>query len=250
MFEIRDLHFAYKKSTPVLKGINLSLEDGEIGVVLGKNGAGKSTLFKCVLGLVKPIGEILFDGKDLTKLSRTERAKLIAYVPQEISFGELTVFDSVLTGRISHFGMIAGADDRRVVKEVLEELELEHIIDKNVNQLSGGERQKVAIARALAQEPKMLVFDEPTGNLDIQNEQLIFDIAKRIAREKHITILIAIHNLNFALEFGDKFFLMKDGVVKYEGGAETVSEETLSDIFGVKAKIIEADERKAVVYGG
>ena len=250
MFEIRDLHFAYKKSTPVLKGINLSLEDGEIGVVLGKNGAGKSTLFKCVLGLVKPIGEILFDGKDLTKLSRTERAKLIAYVPQEISFGELTVFDSVLTGRISHFGMIAGADDRRVVKEVLEELELEHIIDKNVNQLSGGERQKVAIARALAQEPKMLVFDEPTGNLDIQNEQLIFDIAKRIAREKHITILIAIHNLNFALEFGDKFFLMKDGVIKYEGGAETVNENTLCDIFGVKAKIIEADERKAVVYGG
>ena len=96
----------------------------------------------------------------------------------------------------------------------------------------------------------MLVFDEPTGNLDIQNEQLIFDIAKRIAREKHITILIAIHNLNFALEFGDKFFLMKDGVVKYEGGAETVNENTLCDIFGVKAKIIEANGRKAVVYGG
>ena len=250
MFEAKDLRFAYKKSAPVLKGLNVSLEDGEIGVVLGKNGAGKSTFFKCVLGLVKPTGEILFDDKDLTKLSRMDRAKLIAYVPQELSFGELTVFDSVLTGRISHFGMIAGEEDRRIVKEVLEELELTHIAGKNVNCLSGGERQKVAIARALVQQPKMLVFDEPTGNLDIQNEQLIFDIAKRIAREKHITILIAIHNLNFALEFGDKFFLMKDGVVKYEGGVDAVNENTLCDIFGVKAKIIEANGRKAVVYGG
>lgn len=250
MFEIKNLRFAYKKSAPVLKGVNLSLADGEIGVLLGKNGAGKSTLFKCVLGLVKPAGEILFDGKDLTKVSRVERAKLIAYVPQEISFGDLTVFDSVLTGRISRFGMIAGKDDRDVVNRVLEELELTHIANKNVNELSGGERQKVAIARALAQEPKMLVFDEPTGNLDIQNEKLIFDIAKKIAREKNITILIAIHNLSFAFAFGDKFFLMKDGEIKYVGNSEILNENTIVDIFGVDAKIIEADGHKAIVFGG
>jgi len=250
MFEIKDLHFAYKKNAPVLNGVTVSLEDGQIGVLLGKNGAGKSTLFKCVLGLEKPQGEILFDGKDLTKTSRAERARLIAYVPQEISFGELSVFDSVLTGRISRFGLVASAEDKRVVSEVLEDLEITHIANKSVNQLSGGERQKVAIARALAGEPKMLVFDEPTGNLDVQNEQLVFALAKKIASEKGITILIAIHNLNFAMDFGDKFFLMKDGEIKHTGGAEILNENTINDIFGVKATIIEAEGHKAIVFGG
>lgn len=250
MFEIRDLHFAYKKSAPVLNGVNLSLEKGEIGVVLGKNGAGKSTLFKCVLGLLKPQGEIEFDGQNLQKISRVERAKLIAYVPQEISFGELTVFDSVLTGRISHFGMMATKEDREVVNRVIEELEIAHIANKNVNQLSGGERQKVAIARALAQEPKMLVFDEPTGNLDIQNEKLIFDIAKKIAKEKHITILIAIHNLNFAFAFGDKFFMMKEGVIAHTGRADILNENTISDVFGVSTKIFDVEGHKGIVFGG
>ena len=249
MFEIKDLRFAYKKGTPVLNGVNLALGDGEIGVLLGKNGAGKSTLFKCVLGLVKPTGGILFDGKDITKLSRTERAKLVAYVPQEISFGDLTVFDSVLTGRISHFGMIASKEDRDVVAGVLKELEIAHIASKNVNQLSGGERQKVAIARALAQEPKMLVFDEPTGNLDIQNEKLIFDIAKRIAREKNITILIAIHNINFAFAFGNKFFLVKDGEIKHAGSVEILNEETIKDTFGVDTKIFEVEGHKGIIMG-
>ena len=250
MFEIRNLHFAYKKSAPVLNGVNLSLQDGEIGVLLGKNGAGKSTLFKCVLGISKPTGEINFDGRDLTKISRVERAKLIAYVPQEISFGDLTVFDSVLVGRVARFGLVAGQEDREVVTKVLKDLDLEHISNKNVNQLSGGERQKVAIARALAQDPKMLVFDEPTGNLDIQNEKLIFDLARKIAKEKGITILIAIHNLNFAMDFGDKFFFIKDGEIKHTGGVETINENTIEDIFGVKATILEAEGKKAIVYGG
>ncbi len=250
MFEIRDLKFSYKKNAPVLNGVNLSLEDGEIGVLLGKNGAGKSTLFKCVLGLAKPVGEILFDGKDLTKVARGERAKLIAYVPQDISFGDLTVFDSVLTGRIARFGLIAGKDDKEVVEGVLKELEIERLASKNVNELSGGERQKVAIARALAAEPKMLVFDEPTGNLDIQNEQLIFNLAKKIAKEKNITILIAIHNLGFAMGFGDKFFMMKEGEVKYTGGVEIINENTVDDVFGVKAKIFEVEGHKAVIFGG
>jgi len=249
MFEVKDLHFAYKKSAPVLKGVNLSLEDGEIGVLLGKNGAGKSTLFKCILGILKPDGEMTFSGRDLIKVSRADRAKLIAYVPQEISFGDLTVFDSVLTGRISRFGMIATASDREVVNRVLEELEITHIASKNVNQLSGGERQKVAIARALAQEPKMLVFDEPTGNLDIQNEKLIFDLAKKIASEKGITVFIAIHNLNFAMDFGDKFFLMKDGEIKHTGEVDIINENTIDEVFGVKTKIIEVDGVKAIVYG-
>ena len=250
MFEIRDLRFAYKHSAPVLKGVDLSLEDGEIGVLLGKNGAGKSTLFKCVLGLLKPQGEMLFDGQDIAKMSRANRAKLIAYVPQEISLGDLTVFDCVLTGRIAHFGMVATKEDREIVGQVLKELGLEDLAHKNANCLSGGERQKVAIARALAQEPKMLVFDEPTGNLDIQNEQLIFDIAKKIANEKNITILIAIHNINFAFAFGDKFFLMKEGRISHVGDVEILNEETIKDTFGINAKIFDVDGHKGIIIGG
>ncbi|MBO4380860.1 MAG: ABC transporter ATP-binding protein, partial [Clostridia bacterium] len=244
MFEIKDLRFAYKHSAPVLKGVDLSLEDGEIGVLLGKNGAGKSTLFKCVLGLLKPQGEMLFDGQDIVKMSRADRAKLIAYVPQEISLGDLSVFDCVLTGRIAHFGVVATKEDREVVGRVLEELGLDALAHKNANCLSGGERQKVAIARALVQEPKMLVFDEPTGNLDIQNEQLIFDIAKSIAREKHITILIAIHNINFAFAFGDKFFLMKEGEIKHVGNVEILNEETIKDTFGLNVKLYDVEGHK------
>lgn len=251
MFEIRDLRFAYKKNAPVLNGVNMSLKDGEIGVLLGRNGAGKSTLFKCVLGIQKAgSGEMLFDGENIAKLSRIERAKLISYVPQEISFGDLTVFDSVLTGRLSHFGLVAGKADREVVARTLEQLELAHIEGKNVNELSGGERQKVAIARALAAEPKMLVFDEPTGNLDIQNEQLILTLAKKIASEKNITILIAIHNIGFAMEFGDKFFMMKNGEIKHTGGAEIINEQTIDDVFGVKAKIFDVEGHKGIVFGG
>ncbi|MBO4554933.1 MAG: ABC transporter ATP-binding protein [Clostridia bacterium] len=250
MFEIKDLRFAYKHSAPVLKGVDLSLECGEIGVLLGKNGAGKSTLFKCVLGLLKPQGEMLFDGQDIVKTSRAERAKLIAYVPQEISLGDLTVFDCVLTGRIAHFGVVATREDREIVGQVLKELGLEDLAHKNANCLSGGERQKVAIARALAQEPKMLVFDEPTGNLDIQNEQLIFDIAKKIAREKNITILIAIHNINFAFAFGDKFFLMKDGKIKHAGSMEILNEETIKDVFGLNVKLFEVEGHKGIIMGG
>ena len=250
MFEIKDLRFAYKHSAPVLRGVDLSLEDGEIGVLLGKNGAGKSTLFKCVLGLLKPQGEMSFDGQDIAKMSRADRAKLIAYVPQEISLGDLSVFDCVLTGRIAHFGVVATKEDREVVGRVLEELGLDALAHKNANCLSGGERQKVAIARALVQEPKMLVFDEPTGNLDIQNEQLIFDIAKSIAREKHITILIAIHNINFAFAFGDKFFLMKEGEIKHVGNVEILNEETIKDTFGLNVKLYDVEGHKGVIIGG
>ena len=109
---------------------------------------------------------------------------------------------------------------------------------------------QVAIARALVAEPKMLVFDEPTGNLDIQNEQLIFNLAKKIAKEKNITILIAIHNLGFAMDFGDKFFMMKNGEIKHTGEVDIINEITIDDIFGVKAKIFEVDGHKGIVFGG
>lgn len=247
MLEIKNLKFAYKPTAPVLNGVDLELRDGEIGIILGKNGAGKSTLFKCLLGVLKAQGEILFDGRELKTLKRSERARLIAYVPQEVSLGYLSVFDCVMTGRISHFGTFASAADREIVERVLTDLSIEKLAYKPVNELSGGERQKVAIARALVQEPKTLIFDEPTASLDIGSEKQLMSLAKEVAEKSGISILIAIHDLNCALGFGGKFFMMKDGVIGYSGGEDILNEDTISDVYGVRPTILEAGGKKAII---
>ena len=251
MLEVKDLSFRYSRRAPlVLRGVSLSLENGSIGVLLAKNGAGKSTLFKVILGIHPPLaGEILFDGRDLLKLSRRERAKLIAYVPQSISFGAMSVFDTVLSGRVAYFGFRSGQEDEAVVWRILDEMGLAEFAARNVEELSGGERQKIAIARALAQEPRMLIFDEPTGNLDIANEQLIVQQAKKLAGEKGISILTSLHDLNQALSLGDRFFLMKNGVIRYAGDAAVMTADAICDTFDAQVRILEIEGKKIIVGG-
>ena len=252
MLEISDLRFRYSARAPlVLDGVDLTLRDGEIGVVLGKNGSGKTTLFKTILGIVKPQGgSIRFDGEDLPGMSRRRRARCVAYVPQSIHFGALSVFDTVLMGRVSYFGYKAGREDEEAVERILRDMQLEDLAARNVGELSGGERQKIAIARALAQEPRLLVFDEPTGNLDIANEQLILSEARRLAREKGIGILTSLHDFNQALELGDRFFFMKDGRIRFSGGAETVTEDTIRECFDAAVRVVEIEGRKIIINGG
>ena len=249
MLEIKGLSFAYETDKLVLRGVDLSLGEGNVGILLGRNGAGKSTLLKIITGILKPsAGSVLFGGQDLLAMTRRQRAALVAYVPQQIDYGDLTVYQTVLTGRVSYYSVKPSKSDLDVVEKVISEMDLSDVSCRNVQELSGGERQKVAIARALAQEPKVLVFDEPTGNLDIANELLIIREARKIAHDKNITVFSSIHDLNQAMVFGDMFFFMKDGSIKFSGASEVFSPEVIREVYGVEAALVENNGERFINY--
>ena len=251
MIRIEGLKFHYPGGKDlVLRGVTMELNGGETGILMGRNGAGKTTLFKTILGLLKPsAGTVTFDGKDMLRMSRRERAALIAYVPQHIHFGELSVRDSILAGRISRFGLNPGKEDLRVTEQIMEDMGLQDFADRIAEQLSGGEQQKVAIARALAQEPRMLIFDEPTGNLDLANEELIIEEARRAAHDRGISVLSSMHDPNQALRMGDRFFFMKEGQILYAGDQSIITEDILDETFGIHSRIVEVEGQKIILGG-
>ena len=250
MLRVDNLHFSYAPGVPVLRGVDLTLRDGEVGVLLGQNGSGKTTLFNCILGALRPqAGRISLDGEDLRRMPPRVRAGKIAYVPQDVRFGALSVYDSVLMGRVASFGFRAGRRDYEAVERVLEEMGLTGLAHRSVEALSGGERRKIAVARALAQEPALMVFDEPTGNLDMANEQLILKEARRLAREKRIAVLTSLHDLNQALYAGDRFLFLKDGRIRYDVTQAEMTAAMIRDVFDIDARIVDIEGNKYVLGG-
>ena len=216
MLKIEDLRFSYsRRSAPVLNGVDLELRDGEIGILLGKNGSGKTTLFKNILGIGTPSGgTIRFDGEDLLKLPKRDRARRIAYVPQHIHFGALTVYDSILMGRVSYFGLRAGKEDYDVVDRIMAEMKLESFADRNAENLSGGEKQKIAIARALYKDAPFIILDEPTAALDPIAEAEIYSKFDEIAGNK--TAIYISHRLS-SCKFCDEIAVFHEGAVIQQG---------------------------------
>ena len=238
-----------KKSPEVLRDVSFTLEKGQIGILLGPNGAGKSTLIHCVLGTMKRYeGNVLIDGVNARELTTSERAKKIAFVPQNPSFSPSFVYDCVLLGRLPHFRITPSEHDHQVVEEVLEEMNLAGLAFRNVLELSGGERQRVAIARALAQQADILLLDEPTSNLDVSAELMIRSTLRELAKKKGLTMLIAVHDLNLALSLGDRFALLKEGRLVDFGGPDTLTGSRIEETYGVQARFVESDGQRYIVF--
>ena len=246
MLEIKNLNYQYKNDQFQLTDINLAIDDAKIYAILGKNGSGKTTLINLLLGLIKQPANICFyNGIDLTTLKTKEKAHLMAYVPQNDRFNNLTVYETVMLGRSSYFFVNPKQEDKRIVDEILADLNLRALKDQLVVNLSGGEAQLVSIARALAQMSDIIIFDEPTSSLDINNEQRILKLAKELTIKHHKRIIIAIHDLNLALKYSDYFILLKEGKIIKQ--AKTIDEKDLQDTFDLDLKIKEIDNEKIVI---
>lgn len=247
MIEIKNICFSYGK-TPVLTGVTFSAEAGACVGILGNNGAGKSTLITCINRIRTPDdGEVWIDGKSVRDMSRTEMARTIAYVAQKNEMSHATVFDCVLLGRKSYIKWGVSQEDITLCETMLRRVGMERFQVRNLDELSGGEVQKVMLARALVQQPKVLLLDEPTSNLDPKNQYEMMALVRKIAREQGITVLIVLHDLNLALRFCDRFYFLKDQTGYSYGGIETVTPEAIREVYGIGAQIITVDGRKIVI---
>ena len=247
MIEVQNLSFSYGHH-PVLSHVGFTAQSGECVGILGNNGAGKSTLITCINRIRTPdSGSVLIDGKAVGNMSRRELARSVAYVAQKNEMSQTTVFDCVLLGRKPYIRWAVGEEDLRLCTAMIHRVGLEALELRSLDELSGGELQKVMLARALVQRPKVLLLDEPTSNLDPRSQYEMMELVREVAREQHITVLIVIHDLNLALRYCDRFFFLKDGSGYRYGGLEVVDQHTIESVYGVCAKVMDVGGRRIVI---
>ena len=237
--KIKDVEFSYA-SVPILKDVCIELAASEMLGVVGPNGAGKSTLLRCIDRILKPQrGSILLDEREIKEMSRMELARKMGYIPQSSAqVFPATVFDTVLMGRRPHIGWRSNEKDMKKVLETLQMLNIKSFAMRDINELSGGQQQKVFIARALTQEPDVLLLDEPTSNLDIKHQLEVMDIIKNIVREKGIAAIMAIHDLNLASRYADRIVMMNGGEVFDAGDAAAVlTPENIKHVYDVEVEV-------------
>ena len=246
--EVRNLRYGYTPEREVVRGVSFTVRAGECVAVLGTNGVGKTTMLKCINRIIRPkSGEVLVDGLPVHRLSGRELAQRIGYVPQACEFADSSVFDAVLLGRKPFLQWDVTKRDLEIVQDVLQRMGLEEYAHREVNALSGGERQKVSIARALAQQAPVLLFDEPTSSLDLRNQLEVLDMTKQVVRQQGLAAVVILHDLNLALRFADQFLVMKEGTVCAFGGREVVNPEMILEVYGVQARVLEVNGRPVVV---
>jgi len=238
MLRVKNLKFSYKHQE-ILKDISLEARPGEILAIIGPNGAGKTTLLRCILNILRPAkGVITVDKQDLLHMSSRERAKLLAYVPQAYppKF-PMTVFDTVLMGRRPYLCWRPAREELKKVTSILEIMGLDSFSAKDFDCLSGGQKQKVMLARALVQEARYLLLDEPTSSLDLKYQLEVMQLLCQIVKEKNMGIVVAIHDLNLALRFSDRVVMMQNGTVFCSGLPDKVmNQDNIRTVYGVNVE--------------
>ena len=248
MMAVESIAFSYDNSRSILNNITFSALEGSCYAILGNNGAGKSTLLKCLNRILRPkTGTVYLDGDDVKSLNGKNIARRMAYVEQHSEGGRLTVFDTVLLGRKPYIKLNPGKHDIEVAQRAIERLELSRFSMRYVDELSGGELQKVMLARALAQEPAVLLLDEPTSSLDIYNQYEVMRIIKDIAVRDNILVIVVIHDINLAVRYCDRFVFLKDGLVYACGGHEVITEQNIKNIYGIDVTIETVNGKKIIV---
>jgi iron complex transport system ATP-binding protein len=246
MIDIDGLVFSYGDHR-VLDGISYHAQAGETVCLLGCNGAGKSTLFRCLLGLLTSYqGIITIDGVDIRRIPRKELSRKIAYIPQSSSpMFDYSVFDVVCMGRSSHMGFssVPSPEDERIVFEVLDDLGIGHLATDGYAHISGGERQMVLIARALAQQASIVVMDEPTANLDFGNQHRVLEEVRHL-KESGLLVIMASHNPQHALSYATKVIVIKGGKLIRQGSPKDVCDEALlKNIYGIDVEMIDVERK-------
>jgi len=235
--DVDGIRFSYR-SRNVLDGVSFGIRENDVVAVLGPNGAGKTTLMKCLNKVLVPqAGSVLLEGSDLHGMSKNAIAKNVGYVAQRGEASRMTVFDSVLLGRKPHFEWDFAEKDLRLVGRVLHLMGLDELALKYVDEISGGEYQLVQVARVLVQQPKVILMDEPTSNLDLSNQHMIMHIIRNIVKKNSMAAVLAIHDLNLAVRHSDKFILMKGGGVFAAGGHEIISQENMRAVYNIDAYV-------------
>lgn len=245
ILELRGLSCGYGRRV-VLSDVDLHITAGENLCLLGPNGVGKTTLFRTILGAIDPMaGEILVDGKSLVGKSRRQRARVMAYVPQAHTAPfPFHVMDVVLTGRTAHISLTASPShhDKEVARAALARMGIADLADRPYTELSGGERQLVLIARALAQEPRVLIMDEPSSHLDFGNQVRLLSLIKSLVTESDLAVLMSSHFPNHAFACASRVGLIKEGRLMALGSpTEVLTETSLEDIYGIPVRILEGD---------
>jgi iron complex transport system ATP-binding protein len=245
---IRDLEFSYKHGREVLKNIEMSIETNEILTILGPNGVGKTTLLRCINRLLDPQkGIIDVDGEDIQKMTKVNIAKRIGYVPQRAEVPHITVFDSMLLGRKPHITWDVSKKDIEITKDTIIRLDLAEHCLKYITEISGGELQKVQIGRALIQEPKIMLLDEPTSSLDLCNQHKIMSVLVNIVKNNDLSAIMTMHDINLSLRYSDKFLLIKDGEIFAAGGHEIITSENIEAVYGLPVEVTNHNGKPVII---
>lgn len=229
MLKIQNLSVSYG-SRRVLQDVSFDVQGGEVLALIGPNGAGKSTLIRAVSGVIPYTGQIRTNGDDFAALSTLQRAKYIATVPQAVALPPAyTVWETVLFGRTPHLGFLGQPShkDEEIARQALSRVSALPFADRRVGELSGGEQQRILLARALCQSTPILLLDEPTAHLDLQYQVGLLELVHELAHRDHLAVLVALHDLNLAAHYADRIALMVAGDIKAMGKAKDVLQADL-----------------------